>query len=435
MISIFLLLILIFNAPYFPVLFTTLVVLSTILVVPFAILLALFTVLLVLFAILLVLFTALVVLLAILLVLFTAPLVVNNPDKKKAGKGSHKRNIAGNMVYGDNAQYLANTKINCLNDKKEIVKTTTTNAFGAFAFNNIETDNFTLKKADGDSKLKPNTKVTVTTKDGKDVQSSKTDDKGNFAFEFNETNNATLDVDYHDLEFDLKGKVAKQDKSVLANGNLNLVNEKGEIVATAKSDKDGNFQFVNLRANQDDLFKVSSPETKFITFEQLFLTDGNGNIIRALPITDGEFKLDAEPDKVVNDPWTKVMELKNSTKADSIKIVESIYYNTGEYKLLPEALMKLDKLAYIMQNDPKLAVELSSHTDSRGTAESNMKLSEQRSKTAVDYIVSKGITKDRVSGKGYGETKLINKCADGVECTEEEHAKNRRIEFKISRKK
>ena len=96
--------------------------------------------------------------------------------------------------------------------------------------------------------------------------------------------------------------------------------------------------------------------------------------------------------------------------------------------------MKLDKLIYVMKNDPQLVVKLASHTDSRATAEFNQKLSEQRAQVAVDYIISQGITKDRISGKGYGESKLINKCADGVECTEEEHAKNRRIEFEISRK-
>ena len=53
----------------------------------------------------------------------------------------------------------------------------------------------------------------------------------------------------------------------------------------------------------------------------------------------------------------------------------------------------------------------------------------------MDYILKGGIAKDRISGKGYGESKLINKCADGVECTEEEHGKNRRTEFKILNKK
>jgi outer membrane protein OmpA-like peptidoglycan-associated protein len=62
----------------------------------------------------------------------------------------------------------------------------------------------------------------------------------------------------------------------------------------------------------------------------------------------------------------------------------------------------------------------------------NLKLSQQRANAAVEYIVKKGIPKERISGKGYGESKLINKCADGVDCSEEEHSKNRRTEFNVS---
>nr|MBA3706374.1 OmpA family protein [Bacteroidota bacterium] len=176
---------------------------------------------------------------------------------------------------------------------------------------------------------------------------------------------------------------------------------------------------------------LSSPGTNFITYEQLYLADDKGNIIKKVALDDeGELSIDPRAE----DPWLKVMDLKNGNKNESLTIVETIYYNTGEFKLLPEAQMKLDKLSYIMKSDVKLTVELLSHTDSRSTTESNQKLSDQRAKVAVDYMVSQGITKDRVTGKGFGESKLINKCADGVECSEEEHAKNRRIEFKISRK-
>lgn len=78
-----------------------------------------------------------------------------------------------------------------------------------------------------------------------------------------------------------------------------------------------------------------------------------------------------------------------------------------------------------------MKIELRSHTDSRATAGYNLKLSENRAKSAAAYLYSKGIAKDRITSKGYGETKLINKCADGVPCSEAEHQVNRRTEFKI----
>jgi outer membrane protein OmpA-like peptidoglycan-associated protein len=84
-----------------------------------------------------------------------------------------------------------------------------------------------------------------------------------------------------------------------------------------------------------------------------------------------------------------------------------------------------------MQGHPELTVELGSHTDSRGTAIYNVWLAEQRSNSCVNYIKSKGISEDKIIAKGYGESQLVNKCADGVDCTEEEHQRNRRTVLNI----
>ncbi len=363
----------------------------------------------------------------------TAPIKTAAPPV--VAKPNNKKRISGNITYGEKPQPLANIKIDFLNNKKEVVKSTTTNALGGFSFSNVDPTQFYIAKvADvGASVLKPNIKIVITNASGKQMQATNSGNKGEFTFSFMDEKAALdmIDVDYHGLDFDLKGKAVKQDKSSLPNSIINLLNEKGEIVATVKTDANGQFQFANLRANQDDLFKLSSPGSTFINYEQLYIADEKGNVIKKVDMDgNGEFSVDSK----LEDPWLKVMELKKGNKKESLTIVETIYYNTGEYKLLPEAQMKLDKLIYVMKNDPQLVVELSSHTDSRATAEFNQKLSDQRAQLAVDYILSQGITKDRITGKGYGESRLINKCADGVDCTEEEHAKNRRIEFKISRK-
>ncbi|HLU86959.1 MAG TPA: OmpA family protein, partial [Taishania sp.] len=101
---------------------------------------------------------------------------------------------------------------------------------------------------------------------------------------------------------------------------------------------------------------------------------------------------------------------------------------------------ELDKVVRIMKENPNMVIELGAHTDSRGTAEFNQKLSDKRAKSSIKYITSRGISKDRISGKGYGESRLkisdneINK----VTSTEERnalHQKNRRTEFIIVRVK
>ena len=93
-----------------------------------------------------------------------------------------------------------------------------------------------------------------------------------------------------------------------------------------------------------------------------------------------------------------------------------------------------DLIVQIMKNDPNLFVEINSHTDSRSSDGFNMTLSEKRAQAAVNYIHSFGIASKRLKGKGYGETKLVNNCSNEVECAEEEHAQNRRTEFRILRK-
>ncbi len=84
-----------------------------------------------------------------------------------------------------------------------------------------------------------------------------------------------------------------------------------------------------------------------------------------------------------------------------------------------------------MRKYPSLQIEIGSHTDSQGEAQFNQYLSERRAKAALNYLASKGISRNRLSAKGYGESQLLNKCKDGVLCTEEEHERNRRTELKV----
>lgn len=111
--------------------------------------------------------------------------------------------------------------------------------------------------------------------------------------------------------------------------------------------------------------------------------------------------------------------------------MENIFYDFDKWDILSESEIELDKLVKIMNDNPDWKVELGSHTDSRGSDPYNEELSQKRSDSAVNYIVSNGISSERITAKGYGETQLVNKCDDGVDCTEEEHRANRRTEFKI----
>ncbi|GAB1454615.1 OmpA family protein [Draconibacterium sp.] len=112
-------------------------------------------------------------------------------------------------------------------------------------------------------------------------------------------------------------------------------------------------------------------------------------------------------------------------------VMENIFYDFDKWDILPESKIELNKLIEIMNDNPSWKVELGSHTDARGSDSYNETLSQKRSDSAVDYIVNNGISRNRIIAKGYGESQLINRCKNGVECTDEEHRQNRRTEFTI----
>lgn len=111
--------------------------------------------------------------------------------------------------------------------------------------------------------------------------------------------------------------------------------------------------------------------------------------------------------------------------------VENIYYDLNKSNIRTDAAVELDKLADVMWKYPDMRIELRSHTDSRSSAASNMKLSTARANSVVEYLAGKGIVNSRMRAAGYGESIPVNKCVDGVKCTEEEYQQNRRTEFKV----
>lgn len=112
--------------------------------------------------------------------------------------------------------------------------------------------------------------------------------------------------------------------------------------------------------------------------------------------------------------------------------VKPIYYEVNSYELTRHSKEELDRVAIVLRDNPGLRVQLGSHTDSRGSNELNQGLSTARAKSVYDYLVKKGVQAKGLSYKGFGESKIINKCFDGVNCTDEEHALNRRTEYIIS---
>lgn len=123
--------------------------------------------------------------------------------------------------------------------------------------------------------------------------------------------------------------------------------------------------------------------------------------------------------------------LEVEAKKDVVMNLDNIYFAFAKAEPLPESLPILDRLTDFMNDHPEIKIELSAHTDCRGTDAANNDLSSKRAQACYDYLVQNKIDPKRMVPKGYGESRLLNHCKDGVECDEDLHQKNRRVEIKI----
>ena len=186
----------------------------------------------------------------------------------------------------------------------------------------------------------------------------------------------------------------------------------GDLVNEFVTTSDGKFEFV-LPCNGSYKVDVSKPNHTSEKKEVATL-DKNGDIITL------DFKLNNLEDFVVKD--------NGNEKID----INPIFFNYDKWDITPQAATELDKVVFVMNNFPKVTIRIESHTDSRGKDLYNLTLSDKRAKATQAYIISKGIAADRIeSAVGFGESRLRNKCSNGVKCTEDEHFVNRRSDFII----
>ncbi len=111
--------------------------------------------------------------------------------------------------------------------------------------------------------------------------------------------------------------------------------------------------------------------------------------------------------------------------------LKPIYFDLNKAEIRPDAALELDKIVTLLKTHPKLRLSMESHTDSRQTKAYNLELSNRRAKATMQYLIDHGIDPSRLEAKGFGESRLVNNCSDGVKCSKKEHQMNRRTEFVI----
>jgi outer membrane protein OmpA-like peptidoglycan-associated protein len=146
-------------------------------------------------------------------------------------------------------------------------------------------------------------------------------------------------------------------------------------------------------------------------------------------IMPDEFGVEPSPDQNVGDLY--YINLPSGEKLEYR--ATPVYYGYDKSDLSPKYKEQLDQLIIMMKADKTLLLKITGYTDSRGSVDYNIKLGDRRAVAALNYLVQNGISSKRITIKSLGESHLVNNCTDGVDCTEEEHALNRRAEFELTK--
>jgi len=209
-------------------------------------------------------------------------------------------------------------------------------------------------------------------------------------------------------------------ETILANTVVKLFDKENNLISEAITGREGTF---NFRVYTEEDYYVLGEKPDYLTTRIIFTTIG-----KSIPkddltklVTNTQFTIKVPLDRIV---------------IDKAIVMENIYYDLDEDYIRADAALELDKLVAILEDNPEIKIELSSHTDSRQTADYNMDLSNRRARSATAYIIEAGIDPERIIAKGYGESQLllpdeeINRLPS-IEEREAAHQRNRRTEFKI----
>lgn len=226
-------------------------------------------------------------------------------------------------------------------------------------------------------------------------------------YKFLETKRLKCEQELYGIVTDLAtGQILPDTKISLFDSEFNLVN-------TAVTDPSGKYTF---DVECGETYNVRAAKIDYTIKEQKItipmVNDGKTNL---------PFALEKEACIVaVGDDLGKCFGIK------------MIYFDLDKYNIRHEAALDLEKILDVMTQNPTMKLDIRSHTDSRASFEYNEVLSDNRAKSTINWLVKNGINSNRLSGKGYGETQLVNQCTDDVQCIEDEHQLNRRSEFIIS---
>lgn len=214
-------------------------------------------------------------------------------------------------------------------------------------------------------------------------------------------------------EQELSGVVTDKDtKEPIAGAKVTLFDDKFKKLAETTTNAEGKYDFGKVECGK--AYYVRAEKDGYETKEERI----------QIPQETGKTELPIELEK-------KVKPIPVGGDLAKTFGIKEILFDFDKSNIRQDAAVELAKILDVLQQYPTMKIDIRSHTDSRGSKAYNEKLSDRRAKSTREWLISKGISTDRLTAKGYGENQLVNDCSDGVKCTAEEHQANRRSEFII----
>ena len=235
----------------------------------------------------------------------------------------------------------------------------------------------------------------------------------------------------------ITGEVRDQNTTEIIRGAVVAIKDAdGNVVDEVVVDEEGVFE---LPVYCDTSYKLEGSKEGYTTQSKSLTTsmEADKKMKLLILLGTGEILEQVEPvaaiveEKPEGMPEVLPEEIVKVRPSTYVVNIEPIYFELNSSYLNKDAKTELDKVVDLMTKYPEMIIESGSHTDSRGIIGYNTWLSTRRASSTVNYILERGVDPSRITGKGYGESQLINNCSDGVECTEAQHAMNRRTEFVI----
>ena len=347
--------------------------------------------------------------------------------------------ISGQFAYENfPGVYVDSLKVMLLDENGNAVFTTLTDDHGNFDFRNLSlAENYLLTTEEIDENLI----LFVYDKEGNVVAQLKQNAGGSFVyrkiksdfatnlqalaenedvFEYN-TMTLTGNFDYKKLEGEFAGGL-----------EVKLYSEDGIYITSTTTDEHGEFRFTSLDPTISYLFKINEDDLPFeLTEFNLHVEDRYGNVVADLYRGEQGFftfrKLG-----VIDNPLALMNENDVDFSLDSKQAVIIFFEKNSSYPA-NESYKTLIPIIDFLKKNPTSSIEISAYADSRAANDYNMMLSQKRGNRIKDYIVRRGVSSSRITVNAYGEAKLANACGDNVECPEEEHARNRRVEVVLKK--